>query len=139
RDAADGRLRALRGDPRIEALPGSARRARHGAREREGQGARPLGRRRRVSAEVDLRSAAAARHHRPTALSVSMVRVLIAEDSVTARRLLVEILGADPEIAIVGEATNGEEAVAMTTRLRPSVVTMDIRMPRLDGFEATRQ
>lgn len=68
-----------------------------------------------------------------------MFRVLVAEDSATARELLVEILRADPEIEVVGEANNGLEAVEMTKRLRPSVVTMDIRMPRMDGFEATRQ
>ena len=68
-----------------------------------------------------------------------MFRVLVAEDSATARELLVEILRADPEIEVVGEAKNGLEAVDMTKRLRPSVVTMDIRMPKMDGFEATRQ
>lgn len=68
-----------------------------------------------------------------------MFRVLVAEDSATARELLVEILRADPEIEVVGEAKNGLEALEMTKRFRPSVVTMDIRMPRMDGFEATRQ
>jgi two-component system chemotaxis response regulator CheB len=69
----------------------------------------------------------------------AMVRVLVAEDSVTARELLVEMLRSDPEIEVAGEAKNGVEAVEMTRRLRPSVVTMDIRMPTMDGFEATRQ
>jgi two-component system chemotaxis response regulator CheB len=69
----------------------------------------------------------------------SPLRVLIAEDSPTARELLVQILQSDPEIAIVGEAVDGVAAVTMTRQLRPDVVTMDIRMPRLDGFEATRQ
>lgn len=68
-----------------------------------------------------------------------MFRVLVAEDSATARELLVEILRADPEIEVVGEAKNGLEAVEITKRLRPAVVTMDIRMPKMDGFEATRQ
>ena len=68
-----------------------------------------------------------------------MIRVLVAEDSHTARELLVEILRSDPEVEVVGEAANGALAVEMTRKLRPSVVTMDIRMPKLDGFEATRQ
>ncbi len=68
-----------------------------------------------------------------------MIRALIAEDSQTTRELLVAILGADPELQVVGEAKDGIEAVEMTRRLRPDVVTMDIRMPRMDGFEATRQ
>lgn len=61
------------------------------------------------------------------------------EDSPTARRLLVELLSADPEITVVGEARDGIEAVAMCKQLRPDLVTMDVKMPRLDGVEATRQ
>jgi two-component system chemotaxis response regulator CheB len=69
-----------------------------------------------------------------------VIRVLVAEDSITARELLVEILRSDPTgLMVVGEAKNGLEAVEMTRRLRPDVVTMDIRMPVLDGYEATRQ
>jgi two-component system chemotaxis response regulator CheB len=68
-----------------------------------------------------------------------MIRVLIAEDSVTAREMLRAILRSDPGITIVGEAVNGLDAIAMTKQLRPSVVTMDILMTGLDGFEATRR
>ena len=68
-----------------------------------------------------------------------MLRVLVAEDSVTARELLVAILRTDSDIVVVGEAKNGAEAVALTKELKPDVVTMDIRMPTMDGFEATRQ
>src|SRR5688572_23819884 len=68
-----------------------------------------------------------------------MIRVLVAEDSATTRELLVQILKSDPEIQVIGEAKNGEEAVQMTRRLHPDVVTMDIRMPLMDGFEATKQ
>jgi two-component system chemotaxis response regulator CheB len=68
-----------------------------------------------------------------------MLRVLIAEDSATARELLVEILRSDDEIRVVGEAKNGVEVVGMTKELRPDVVTMDIRMPLMNGFEATKQ
>lgn len=67
------------------------------------------------------------------------IRVLVAEDSLTTRRLLVEVLRSDPDIEIVGEAADGMDAVEMTAQLRPTVVTMDIQMPRVDGFEATRQ
>jgi two-component system chemotaxis response regulator CheB len=68
-----------------------------------------------------------------------MIRVLIAEDSVTVRELLQAVLSADPEIVIAGTAKNGLEAAEMTKRLRPDVVTMDINMPVMNGFEATKQ
>jgi two-component system chemotaxis response regulator CheB len=66
-----------------------------------------------------------------------MIRVLVAEDSPTARRLLVEMLTSDPGITVVGEARNGLEAVEMAERLRPDLITMDVQMPELDGLEAT--
>jgi two-component system, chemotaxis family, protein-glutamate methylesterase/glutaminase len=68
-----------------------------------------------------------------------MIRLLIADDSATVRAVLKHIFGSDPEIEVVGEATDGLEAVEMTRRLRPCLVTMDIRMPRMGGFEATKQ
>lgn len=68
-----------------------------------------------------------------------MIRVLIAEDSVTARELLAAMLSADPEIEVIGMAKDGREAVEMTKALRPDLVTMDIHMPVMDGFEATKQ
>jgi two-component system chemotaxis response regulator CheB len=68
-----------------------------------------------------------------------VIRVLVADDSPTARALLVAILASDPEIQVVGEAADGVEAVELTRKLRPQVVTMDIRMPRMDGFEATKE
>lgn len=67
------------------------------------------------------------------------VRVVVAEDSVTARNLLVSLLSDDPAIEVVGEAANGMEALDLTRRLRPSAVVMDIRMPVMDGFEATKR
>ena len=66
------------------------------------------------------------------------IRVVVAEDSLTARALLVELFASDPEFKVVGEAGNGEDAVALTKKLRPDLVTMDVRMPRMDGLEATR-
>lgn len=68
-----------------------------------------------------------------------MIRAVVAEDSLTTRELLVEILRSDPELEVIGEAKNGVEAVEITKRLRPNVVTMDIRMPVMNGFEATKR
>jgi two-component system chemotaxis response regulator CheB len=68
-----------------------------------------------------------------------VIRVVVAEDSLTVRELLVEILESDPEIEVVGQAKNGAEAVDLTTRLKPNLVTMDIHMPIMDGFEATKE
>lgn len=68
-----------------------------------------------------------------------MIRVLVAEDSATVRELLVHVLESDPEISVVGVATNGAEAIEMAGRLRPDVITMDIEMPGVDGFDATKE
>jgi two-component system chemotaxis response regulator CheB len=68
-----------------------------------------------------------------------MIRVVVVDDSATARALLVAILRRDPEIQIVGEARDGVEGVELTQRLRPDLVTMDMRMPRMDGFAATKE
>ena len=70
---------------------------------------------------------------------VKKIGVLVVEDSPTARELLVEMLNDDPEIEVVGEAKNGAEAVALTKRLTPDLITMDIRMPVMDGLEATTE
>jgi two-component system chemotaxis response regulator CheB len=68
-----------------------------------------------------------------------MIRVVVAEDSSTTRALLVAMFASDPTFQVVGEASNGREAVALVRKLRPDVVTMDVRMPHMDGLEATRQ
>ena len=67
------------------------------------------------------------------------VRIVVADDSTTARRLLVSVCGRDPDIEVVGEASDGAQAVQLTMRLRPSLVLMDVHMPVLDGLEATKQ
>ena len=68
-----------------------------------------------------------------------MTTVLLADDQALARMGLRKILENEPGTTVVGEAANGEEALAAAARLHPDVVVMDIRMPVLDGIEATRR
>jgi DNA-binding NarL/FixJ family response regulator len=68
-----------------------------------------------------------------------MTSVLIADDQALVRVGLRKILDSEPELQVVGEAGDGEDAVSAARRLRPEVVLMDIRMPVLDGIEATRR
>ena len=68
-----------------------------------------------------------------------MTTVLIADDQPLVRVGLRKILDAEPETDVIGEASDGEEAVFESRRLRPDVVLMDIRMPVLDGIEAARR
>ena len=67
------------------------------------------------------------------------ITVLLAEDHAVVREGLRTWLGSQGDFEIVGEASNGREAVALARKLRPAVVVMDISMPRLNGGEATRQ
>lgn len=67
------------------------------------------------------------------------VRVLVVDDQALVREGLMTLLEASPDIDPVAAAADGEEAVAQATRHRPDVVLMDLRMPKLDGVEATRR
>ena len=70
---------------------------------------------------------------------MSIVRVLIADDQALVRAGFKMILDAEDDLDVVGEAADGAEAVEKARRLKPDVVLMDIRMPQLDGIEATRR
>ncbi|MFA6149080.1 MAG: chemotaxis response regulator protein-glutamate methylesterase [bacterium] len=67
------------------------------------------------------------------------VRVLIVDDSAFMRNALTKMLSSDPEIAVVGTAWNGLDAVEKVAELKPDLVTMDIEMPKMDGIEALRR
>lgn len=66
-------------------------------------------------------------------------RVLIADDSAHARAGLCALLATWPELAVIGEATDGGEALRLVSEHHPDVVLMDLQMPGVDGLEATRQ
>lgn len=67
------------------------------------------------------------------------VRVVLVDDQDLLRRSLALVIGAEPDLEVVGEARDGTEAVDVVTRTAPDVVLMDVRMPRGDGIEATRR
>ncbi len=69
----------------------------------------------------------------------AVIRVLVVDDSPLMCKILTNILNYDPEILVVAAASNGKEAVDLVGRLKPDIITMDIDMPVMDGFEATKQ
>jgi len=71
--------------------------------------------------------------------STDRIRVLVADDHPVFRRGMRAILSAEPDTELVGEATDGEEAVALALELHPDVILMDLNMPRATGIEATRR
>src|SRR5258708_6462433 len=66
------------------------------------------------------------------------LRVLIVDDSVFNRRSITEILNTSTEVEVVGKAADGEEALRLVGMLRPDVITLDLEMPRMDGFTFLR-
>lgn len=68
-----------------------------------------------------------------------MIKVLLVEDSRVAQALMMHVLASDPEIQVVGVVNNGEDALEAVMQHRPDIVTMDIHMPKMNGFEATRK
>ncbi len=65
------------------------------------------------------------------------IRVLVVEDSMTVRKHLIEVLGGDPDLEVVGEGGDGKEAIELCQRLRPDVLTMDMMLPVMTGLAAT--
>jgi DNA-binding NarL/FixJ family response regulator len=72
-------------------------------------------------------------------MTEAAIRVLVADDQTLVREGLVTLLGLIDGIEVAGTARDGEEAIELAARLRPDVVLMDLRMPRVDGVEATRR
>ena len=80
--------------------------------------------------------------HRPVGRSMAngkQIRLLIADDNAVYRHALREILEAHPSLQVVGEATDGEDAILRAEELQPAIVLMDINMPILNGIAATRR
>jgi len=74
----------------------------------------------------------------PPATPVTPIRVLVCDDQILIRTGLVTIIDAQPDLEVAGECGDGRAAVDLAARVRPDVVVMDVRMPVLDGIEATR-
>lgn len=71
--------------------------------------------------------------------SAAPIRVLVVDDSAVVRRIISALLATEPAVVVVGEARNGLEAIQLTETLKPDIITMDVRMPVMDGLQATKQ
>lgn len=70
---------------------------------------------------------------------MNLIRVLVVDDSAFMRKVVTDMLQADPEISVVGTARNGEDATKKNLELKPDIITMDVEMPVLDGLGALKQ
>jgi DNA-binding NarL/FixJ family response regulator len=70
---------------------------------------------------------------------MSAIRTLIVDDNADFRRRVREVLSLEPDISVVGEAANGREGIHKARRLKPNLVLMDVRMPGINGIDATVQ
>ena len=72
-------------------------------------------------------------------MSLEQVKVLIVDDSEVASRFLAHIIESDPHLKVIGFARDGIEAMELLNTINPDVITMDISMPKLNGFDVTRK
>ena len=68
---------------------------------------------------------------------MAKIRILVVEDSLTVRKRMLEVLAADPDIEIVGEADDGKRGIELCQQLRPDVVTLDMMLPVMSGLAVT--
>jgi len=78
-------------------------------------------------------------NHKSSIQGSTIIRVLIVEDSFTVRQYLEHIISSDEQLEVVGVAKDGEEGVKLAKLKRPDIITMDIHMPKMNGYEATQQ
>ena len=71
-------------------------------------------------------------------MSQDKIKVLVVEDSLVTRELLLHILNGDPNLKVIGVASDGEEAIAFAQSQKPDIITMDVNLPKVNGFDATR-
>ncbi len=73
------------------------------------------------------------------AISTQRCRIIVVDDNLAVRRILIQLLQESQELEVIGEASDGQQAVELTFQLRPDVVIMDINMPRMNGIQATQE